>query len=180
MLIDSVKFSNAHCRGTGCHVCFSTDFFLQGSTKFENHVAWAQWRIKSPITRFKERFNGNDTEPVDVKSKCVPTIVIFRSVISYAGLLRPLDIIRRCAPQLRLVQVTCMPLSHCRNVVTMLLHCKSSRYEQNWVIFESKYHFVFQENAFENIKSAVILFIPHYVRRVFSSPSHLMGPLTDT
>ena len=62
----------------------------------------------------------------------------------------------------------------------MLLRCKSSRYEQNSVKFESKYHFVFQENAFENIKRAVILFIPQYVRRVISSPSHLMEPLPDT
>ena len=137
-------------------------------------------RLKSLITRFKKRFSGNDTEPVYVKSKCVPTIVIFRSLISYPGLLRRLDVIRRCGPQLTLLQVICMPSGHCRNVVTMLLHCKSGRYEQNSVKFESKYHFVFQENAFENIKTAFILFIPQYVWRVFSSPSHLMGPLPDT
>ena len=87
---------------------------MQGSTKFENHVAWAQWRLKSPITQFKKRFSGNDTEPVDVKSKCVPTSVIFKSLISYTGYLWPLDVIRRCGPQLTLVQVTCI-------IVEMLL-----------------------------------------------------------
>ena len=164
----------------GVSCLFLKWFYMQGSTKLENHVAWAQWRLKSPITRFKKRFNGNDTEPVDVKSKCVPTIVIFISLISYTGLLRPLDVIRRCGPQLTLVQVTCITSGHCKNVVTMLLHCKSSRCEQNSAKFESKYHFVFQGNSFENIITVVILFIPQYVRRVFSSPSHLMGPLPDT